>query len=99
MLTTSHKHNYTLEQWNDIFKERGIDVQIDRLGGNISNLNRKDEILNWVENSGCEDFVIIDDDKSLNDLPFSLKERLILTSPMIGLTYDKAIQAISILMK
>jgi hypothetical protein len=43
--------------------------------------------LNWFNlNKVSEEFIIIDDDKSLNDLPTYLKEKLILTSPLIGLT-------------
>jgi hypothetical protein len=33
-----------------------------------------------------EEIVIIDDDKSLNELPQALKSRLVLTSPYSGLT-------------
>ncbi|CAN5377711.1 hypothetical protein BH09BAC3_BH09BAC3_13390 [soil metagenome] len=36
-----------------------------------------------------ESFVIIDDDTSLYGLPPELKEHLIVTSPMIGLTPDQ----------
>ena len=54
---------------------------------NLNNLSRKDEILQWfVANSTQEDFIIIDDDKSLNALPETLKKNLVLTSPFVGLT-------------
>ena len=43
---------------------------IKALPENFNNLSREDEIVNWVNvNNLNEDFVIIDDDKSLNDLP------------------------------
>ena len=42
--------------------------------------------MTWVsENNSSNDFVIIDDDKSLNQLPANLKSHLFLTSPLIGL--------------
>ena len=42
--------------------------------------------INWFNtNEIQEDFIIIDDDKSLNDLPKFFKNRLILTSSLIGL--------------
>lgn len=90
ILTTSHQSNYTISEWKDIFKRRGIVIRNLRLLGNNShNLSRKDEILNWFKvNSPNRDFIIIDDDKSLNDLPVFLKENLILTSPFIGLIDD-----------
>lgn len=90
MLTTSHKSNFSLSQWENIFKSRGINIEkLIRLPENISNLNRRGEILDWFNhNNILEDFIIIDDDKSLNDLPASLKENLIQTSAYIGLTEE-----------
>lgn len=88
MLTTSHKSKYSLQQWSTIFEVRGIKLKnIDRLPENIENLNRKEEILHWFNhNKISENFVIIDDDKSLNGLPRALKQKLILTSGALGLT-------------
>lgn len=98
MLTTSHKFSFTLLQWEEIFLKRGIDTSIGRLEFNVLSVSRKEEILNWInQNPKVKDFVIIDDDKSLNGLPSLLKKRLILTSPMVGLTDELATDAISIL--
>lgn len=99
LLSTSHKSKYSISEWQEIFKLRGIIVEkIESLPENILNLNRKQEILNWYENfSSNENFVILDDDKSLNGLPKNLKEKLVLTSPLVGLTNELAIEAIQIL--
>ena len=100
LLTTSHKSKYNIPQWLEIFKLRGIDInRIDRLSDNYSNLNRKQEILDWYNSNQNlnEHFVILDDDKSLNALPNQLKEHLVLTSPLVGLTEELADNAISIL--
>ncbi len=88
ILTTSHKSTYTIPEWKSIFATRGIITRnLLRLDNNINRLNRKEEILNWfAKNTVNEDFVIIDDDKSLNDLPKEMKKRLILTSGMVGLS-------------
>lgn len=88
VLTTSHKANHSIQEWKDIFSNRGIDlVNIIALPENINNLSRKDEIVNWINlNPLNEEFVIVDDDRSLNELPVFLKENLIQTSPYIGLT-------------
>lgn len=93
MLTTSHKSKFSIEEWKSIFKNRGINIEkIKSLPENFNNLSRKDEIINWfnvnIANKFSDDFVIIDDDKSLNDLPDFLKEKLIQTSPYIGLTEE-----------
>ena len=48
LLTTSHKSNYSIEQWKEIFKNRGIDgVNIKSLGENFGNLDRRQEIERW----------------------------------------------------
>ncbi len=100
LLTTSHKYSYTIQQWFEIFRSRGLNLgMIDRLENNISNLNRKDEILAWYlsDDHQNENFVIIDDDKSLNELPPNLKNKLVLTSSSVGLTDELANDAILIL--
>jgi len=90
MLTTSHKSNFSIEEWKDIFKSRGVNIQkIKSLPKNLDYLNRRDEIVNWFNiNNINEDFIIIDDDKSLNDLPDFLKKNLVQTSSYIGLTEE-----------
>lgn len=88
MLTTSHKSRFNIEEWKEIFHRRGIKVlNLKSLDECDFGVSRKDEIMNWFNlNTLNEDFVIIDDDKSLNGLPPFLKDNLILTSPMVGLT-------------
>jgi hypothetical protein len=94
MLTTSHKSRYSIEAWKCIFLKRGIQInKLKRLDEPAFGTSRKDEILNWFHlNNIAEDFVIIDDDKSLYDLPPFLKENLISTSPMIGLTESQFLE-------
>jgi hypothetical protein len=100
LLTTSHKSKYTAAQWRNIFKVRGIDAKkINRLSSNSLETTRKDEILNWYNTKHVpnEEFVILDDDKKLNDLPVDIKNNLVLTSASVGLTDELADNAISIL--
>ena len=87
ILTTSHKSRFSLSQWKIIFERRGLNVnKLESLNDNTNFQSRKVEILNWfVSNDIHEDFIIIDDDKSLNDLPKFYKDRLVLTSTLIGL--------------
>lgn len=101
VLTTSHKHSFTIEGWVEIFETRGVIVNnVSRLPQNINNLSRKQELLEWFtsENS-LEKFIIIDDDKSLNGLPENLKNRLIQTSGSVGLTDYLADEALVIYQK
>ena len=87
ILTTSHKSRFSLSQWKIIFERRGLKVnKLESLNDNNDFQSRKVEILNWFESNDIhEDFIIIDDDKSLNDLPKFYKDRLILTSSLVGL--------------
>ena len=87
ILTTSHKSRFSLSQWKIIFERRGLNVnKLESLNDNTDFQSRKVEILNWFDSNDIhEDFIIIDDDKSLNDLPKFYKDRLVLTSTLIGL--------------
>lgn len=87
ILTTSHKSRFSVGEWKNIFVARGIYVKnLKKLEELSLGTSRRDEILNWFYvNDINEDFIIIDDDKSLNALPSFLKENLILTSSMVGL--------------
>jgi hypothetical protein len=98
VLTTSHKSKYNLTQWKAIFKKRGILASIAKITDNGTALNRKEEIINWANNNKhIERYVIIDDDKSLNGLPYTIKEKLIQTSAMIGLNEEISAKAIAVL--
>ncbi|WP_297337703.1 HAD domain-containing protein [Algoriphagus sp.] len=91
ILSTSHRDRFSLQDWKDVFKKRGIIVKhLDKLPSSHQNRKRKNEIQDWfASNNKPERFLIIDDDKSLYDLPKDLKEHLIITDPIIGLTKDK----------
>lgn len=84
VLTSTHKTRFSNIEWSNIFKNRGINASIDVLDNVDNKLNRKDEIMNWYDAHSDEDFIIIDDDKSLNDLPEKVKHNLIQTKSLIG---------------
>lgn len=88
ILTSSHKSRFSVDEWKQIFKRRGIHVNnLDRLEENIDCKNRMEELLSWVNKHGIPNqFIVVDDDKSLNALPDFLKDKLVLTSSVVGLT-------------
>ena len=98
LLTSSHKASYRLPTWKHIFAERGIVAKLSKLKTSKTFQSRKEEVLAWITSHQNEsNFVIIDDDKSLNDLPANHKKKLVLTSPLIGLNDESADKAIAIL--
>ncbi|MFY8188779.1 MAG: HAD domain-containing protein [Flavobacterium sp.] len=101
ILTTSHKNRFTLKEWKKIFRNRGIDVEsISKLQTRKIYASRKEEILTWCKrHKEINNFIIIDDDKSLNGLPTEMKEKLILTNSSVGLTQFDAQLAIKMLNK
>lgn len=89
ILSTSHRFRYNIKEWHNIFKLRGLSmnrISILDLPLEIKS-DRRSEITTWINQQHLEpeEIVIIDDDKSLNELPLHLKERLVLTSPYVGL--------------
>jgi len=90
IITSSHKSKFSIEELKCIFLNRGLKIdELQKLPDNNSFLSRKDEITRWLgQNQINEDFVIIDDDSSLYDLPDTIKRFLIHTNPTIGLIPD-----------
>ncbi len=87
VLTTSHKHSYSLDDWNKIFSNRGITkTKISRLDSDSLKISRIDEIKSWYLKNMNEAFIVIDDDRGLNGLDVNFKEDyLILTNSTVGL--------------
>lgn len=98
VLTTSHKSSYYVGQWRNMFTTRGLlNAKISKLNKNSTHLTRREEVLRWVAKSNEREFVIIDDDKTLNNLPPMIKSRLVQTSATVGLNEELANSAIRIL--
>jgi hypothetical protein len=60
---------------------------------------RATEIQEWVEKHDCTtNYVIIDDDLSLNNLPQDIKNKWVQTKPMIGLDKQATERVLRILL-
>ncbi len=102
VLTTTHRITYSIEKWKEIFNNRGIPVQtIEKVNTRQTIDKMPDrciEIKEWVDNFGTgRQFVIIDDDLSINSLPSEIKEKWVMTKSMIGLDDECTERAIRIL--
>eukprot|EP01132_Coremiostelium_polycephalum_P013836 gene13836-16826_t len=96
ILSTSHRYRYTVNKWKALFKNRGIEIKFlsilnDHKLSFDPSCSRKTELLEWIHHNNIDynKVVIIDDDKSLNDLPKALKQRLVLTNSYTGLNEVK----------
>jgi len=90
VLTTTHRVNYTLDEWRQIFQARGIHItkisKINEAQNNTEIRKRNVEIEAWFHQNKEADFIILDDDKSLHALPQSIKDHWICIDALLGIT-------------
>lgn len=102
VLTTTHRISYSIEEWKILLNARGIYPDSISKLNNITTLSgmvsRAIEIKEWIDHyTYNEKFVVIDDDLSINDLPGSIKEKCVLTKPLIGLDEEATQKVLNIL--
>lgn len=84
-LSSTRRTVKTLAEFNKIFKNRNIESEIKGFLPEFPECKtRKDEIIRFIEEFEISDFLIIDDDKSLNGIDENHKEKLILTELQKG---------------
>lgn len=86
VIISSHKVRFTDSEWNELFKRRGITTSIKTIDNKT---NKKEEIADWVNKNKSSLYIIIDDDKTLNDLTSNIKDRFVLIDSGVGLTKEK----------
>lgn len=104
VLTTTHRINYSIEEWTKLLFKRGINPSSIAKVNDLKTLNRStsraDEIKEWIDKNGeIGQFVVIDDDTSIHGLPEKIKLNCVITKPLIGLDEESTEKAIKILMK
>ena len=102
VLTTTHRIHYDNKTWRQLLQNRGLftnKVSKVNQAKNFTDLSiRCDEVVEWVNANPNENYVIIDDDKSLRELPSNIKNRWIETAFHQGLTAAGKQQALNILL-
>ncbi|WP_194510032.1 HAD domain-containing protein [Psychroserpens luteus] len=89
-LSSTRRTVKTLTEFNLIFKNRGINKEIVGFLPEYADCkNRKEEVQKFIAEYKPSDFLIIDDDKSLNGLENGIKEKLILTDLIKGFDLEK----------
>ena len=93
-LSSTRRTVKNLSEFNLIFKNRGIKKEIVGFLPEYADCkNRKEEILKFISEFKTSDFLIIDDDKSLNGLECGLKRNLVLTELTNGFNLEKLKEA------
>ena len=104
VLTNTHRVNYSIEKWKAIFKERGISINVLTKINDVTAIDdmqdRRLEVIQWVELNGQEkNYVILDDDPTLNNLPSFMKNKWITTKPFVGIDDEVKRKTLKVLLK
>ncbi|MGH1338082.1 MAG: HAD domain-containing protein [Aureispira sp.] len=99
-LSSSRRKTSSLEAFQGIFERRGVAAKLAGFLPDYPNCHsRKEEILTFITTMKISNFLILDDDKSLNGLAPVYKERLVLTSYFQGFKEEQLALATTILKK
>jgi hypothetical protein len=101
VLTTTHRTRFDKAAWNSILGSRLQYVQdiqtIDDFNLQFTSGKRLSEVSQWAQTYGQDkQYVIIDDDSSLHDLPPEIKSHWVKTESMIGFNKETLEQALHI---
>lgn len=95
VLSSSRRKTHSLEQFNIFFQNRGIVHEIAAYTPiSLEKKSRKEEIEAYIYKNSIQNFLILDDDTSLNNLDKKFKDRLVLTKHMLGFNHEKLEEAI-----
>ncbi|WP_397363883.1 HAD domain-containing protein [Olleya sp. R77988] len=93
-LSSTRRTVKSLTEFNLIFKNRRIKKEIVGFLPEYADCkNRKEEVLKFITEFKASDFLIIDDDKSLNGLENGIKDSLVLTELTKGFNSEKLKEA------
>ena len=95
-VSSARRLNYTLEDFNRFFKNRGIQQEIKGFLPE-SQGNRCNQFENFVEANNIVEFIAIDDDKSLNASKY--KSNIVVTRLRYGFDNEKLEEALKIIRK
>lgn len=85
-LISDRRKGYSLDDFKGFFANRGIRCELTGLVPNYGNISRREELERFVEDNKLDNFIIIDDDNSLQNSAY--KDRWYRTYPLIGLTNE-----------
>lgn len=96
-LSSSRRKTKVLNEFNQIFENRGINQSIEGFVPLCQDCScRKEEIEVFIKSQKLERYIIIDDDKSLHELSQKMKRKLVVTNLMRGFTSEKLSESLAI---
>lgn len=102
VMTSTHRIHHDKTEWQILLNNRGIfpdSISIINGVKSFSEIGKRiDEILEWKNNNPNADFIILDDDKSLRDLPENLKSHWVECQFLTGFN-DPCLQNASRILK
>ncbi|WP_196886963.1 HAD domain-containing protein [Aureivirga sp. CE67] len=97
-LSSTRRTVRTLEEFNAIFAHRNIVQTIQGFVPEYPNCkSRKEEIEQFIKENNIENFLILDDDKSLHSLNSNFKNHLVSTELTLGFNEEKLEESLEIL--
>lgn len=97
-LISDRRKGYTLEQLNTFFKNRGVTKELTGLVSVYENgITRLEEMNRFLKENEIKNFLIIDDDASLQNMAEEQKSFLVKTNSLIGFNKEKLNEAINII--
>lgn len=99
-LSSTRRMVKTIDEFNIIFQNRNVANTISGFLPVYAECNsRKEEVEKFVLDNELTDYLILDDDKSLNSLLPNMKQNLVSTELLQGFTTERLEYALSILKK
>lgn len=95
ILSSSRRKKLSLQRANEIFKNRGIAIPIFAMLPDYGNISRKSEYMQFIQDHGDMQFLIVDDDKSLLDLDKAF--HAVIPSPLAGFSKEDLIKALNLI--
>lgn len=93
-LSSTRRLNKTLKEFNEIFRNRNIKRELTGfLPSGTLGLKRRIEIDSFLNHEAVQNFLIIDDDQSLQELDEMRKAFWVRTDSMLGFNLEKLIEA------
>lgn len=102
VLVTSHRFKFTEKEWINILSNRNIRVAEVIVLPSNPQMTYTETVVHWLQMQRLHHpfgmrFVILEDDKRLNELPSWAKSKLVLLDPLVGLRRQHLERSINVL--